>query len=447
MEPDERRVVVRHGHLQRLKAGVPLLALVACSSASPAPSSTGVPYLTDASYRRSELVKSLVNPADGYAQLRLAHYATGDTGDWDRLPEWNPDVDVIGASELDAPGGAQTATMSASAAPLALPADVTSEDDPRLVALGEAAFHRYPMGISQFLDVALASRSAAAHYGVWVDDVAGAGGLVRARVADGSGALGATCATCHEAPVGGRLVPGRPNALFDIGAARIDGAPGPMPTALEQALEAWGPGRVDVTTNTGLEPVRIADLRPVAWLPYLQADATVHQVDRTSLAIRIETLLITSAGESVRPPRVVPLALAAYIASLAPSLPDESAAAAASPRGAELFAQTCAGCHEEPGLTGAPVPIGVMGTDPTIGDSQDRGTGMYRVPSLHGVATRGPLLHDGTVPTLDAMFDPARVTAPYAPRLHGVGAIPGHPFGLNLGEADRDALVAFLKAL
>lgn len=438
---------MRHGHLQRLKASAALLALAACSSASPAPSSTGLPYLEDASYRRSELVASLVNPADGYARLRLAHYATGHAGDWDGLPEWNPDVDVIGAAELDAPGGAQTATMSAKAKPLALPSDITSEDDPRLVALGDAAFHRYPVGLSPYLSVALASRSAAAHYGVWVDDVAGVGGLVRARVADGGGALGATCATCHEAPVGGRLVPGRPNASLDIGAARIDGAPVPVPPALEQALEAWGPGRVDVTTNAGLEPVRIADLRPVAWLPYLQADATVHQVDRTTLAIRIETLLITSAGDAVRPPRVVALALAAYVASLSRALPGESVAAAASPRGAEVFGETCAGCHEEPALTGPPVPLGVVGTDPTIGESHDRETGMYRVPSLHGVGTRGPLLHDGTVPTLDAMFDPARVTAPYAPRLHGVGAIPGHPFGLSLGDADRSALVAFLTAL
>jgi hypothetical protein len=211
---------VHHGFLRRVTRPLLLVALDACSSASPASQSTDLPYLVDASYRRTELVASLVNPTDGYAQLRLAHYATGLAGDWERLPEWNPDVDVIAAFELDAPGGAQTSAMSATAAPLTLPKDVASEDDPRLIALGAAAFHRYPVELAPYFDVALASRSVAARYGVWVDDDAGAGGLVRVRMADGSGALAVTCATCHEAPVGGRLVPGRPDALLDVGAAR-----------------------------------------------------------------------------------------------------------------------------------------------------------------------------------------------------------------------------------
>ena len=43
-----------------------------------------------AGFRRAELVASLVNPANGYSTLRLAHYATADAADWDQLPEWNP---------------------------------------------------------------------------------------------------------------------------------------------------------------------------------------------------------------------------------------------------------------------------------------------------------------------------------------------------------------------
>jgi hypothetical protein len=82
-----------------------------------------------------------------------------------------------------------------------------------------------------------------------------------------------------------------------------------------------------------------------------------------------------------------------------------------------------------------------------LGESAVRGTGTYRVPSLHGVGTRGPLLHDGTVPDLDAMFDPARLTPAFTGKLHGSGAIQGHPFGLDLSDADRAALVAYLKAL
>jgi hypothetical protein len=58
-----------------------------------------VPYLDDASFRRSELEASLVNPANGYSRLRLAHYESGDTSDWALLPEWNPPVDPIAATE------------------------------------------------------------------------------------------------------------------------------------------------------------------------------------------------------------------------------------------------------------------------------------------------------------------------------------------------------------
>lgn len=424
-----------------------IAVLAACGGGATDPAPTGEPYLADASYRRAELIASLVDPRDGYAQERLAHYATGEADDWDRLPEWSPPVEPVQASELDAPGGASATSLGAGAAPLDLPDDVVSEDDPRLVALGEAAFHRYPVQLAPYLRVALASRETAARYGLWVDEQAGVGGLVRARMADGSGALALTCASCHEARVAGALVPGRPNDHLDIGAAMLDGANAPVAGATGEAIAAWGPGRLDVTTSTGLEPVRIADLRPVRWLTHLQADATVHQIDRTALAIRIETLLITSSGETVRPPRVVALALASYVASLARRLPDEAAAAASSPRGAQVFQQACTACHQGTALTGPPVPLAVVGTDPTLGESAVRGTGTYRVPSLHGVGTRGALLHDGTVPSLDAMFDPARTSPGYALRLHGAGAIPGHPFGLSLDAADRAALVAFLSAL
>ncbi|HEY4102524.1 MAG TPA: hypothetical protein VGM44_01490, partial [Polyangiaceae bacterium] len=77
----------------------------------------------------------------------------------------------------------------------------------------------------------------------------------------------------------------------------------------------------------------------------------------------------------------------------------------------------------------------------------DRGTGTYRVPSLRGVSTRGPLLHDGTVPSLDAMFDPGRTSPSFAGALHGASAVPGHLFGLDLPAADRDALLEYLRAL
>jgi mono/diheme cytochrome c family protein len=327
-----------------------------------------------------------------------------------------------------------------------LPDDIVSVDDPRLLALGAQAFRLYPVQLMPFFSLALTSRAAAASYGVWVDDAAGVGGLVRARMADGAGALSVTCATCHESPLAGALQPGLPNVSLQLGQAILDAAGGAIPPSLATAIAAWGPGRLDVTTNTGLEVVRIGDLRPVRWQEDLQADATVDHRDLTSLAIRIETLIITSNDDALRPPRLVSLALAAYISSLSDGLPPAPSAASTG-RGGEIFASECASCHRTPSLSGPAIPLAVIGTDPTLGLSSERGTGTYRVPSLHGVGTRGPLLHDGTVASVAGLFDPARPTSAFTGRAHGEGAVPGHLYGLELDDADRAALVAYVDGL
>jgi len=240
---------------------------------------------------------------------------------------------------------------------------------------------------------------------------------------------------------------GSANSALDLGAAII-AAPGSALDPENAAhFAAWGPGRLDVTTQTGLEPARIADLRAEHFQTNLQQDATLSMRGETTLAIRIETLLITASGQVLRPPRVVALALAAYIESFADALPSSAAAESAAPVGARIFQTTCASCHAPPALSGPAVSLALIGTDQTLGLSSDRGTGMYRVPSLHGVATRGPLLHDGSLPSLSTMFDPARDSSAFAQRLHGSGAVPGHRFGLDLPEADRRALLAYLSLL
>jgi mono/diheme cytochrome c family protein len=434
--------VGRQGHTV---ATFGLMSLVGCGL-PPTAVDPASGFLNDPAFARAEMIASLVNPDNGYSSLRLAHYATGSAGDWDRLPEWNPLAEPIAAGELDTPGGASPDQLSSRAAPLALPPSVRSLDDPALVALGQAAFERYPMQLAQFLSVALTSRAAAAQYGLWIDETRGVGGLVRARMADGSGALALTCSSCHASSGAGGMSPGVPNAKLDLGAAILE-AQGIPPSFSQDPYAAWGSGRVDVTTAGGTEPARIPDLRPVRWLTYLQQDATLRVRDVTTLAIRIETLIVTSGNEQVRPPRIIALALAAYVESLAASLPSSAAAATASPNGASVFQSACAGCHAPAGLTGPPVALAIIGTDPVLGLSADRGTGSYRVPSLLGVGTRGPLLHDGTLPSVDAMFDPVRVTDAFGQKLHGTGAVSGHAYGLDLPAGDRRDLITYLHSL
>lgn len=403
-------------------------------------------YLAGGPGARRAMEAALVAPANAYSALRLARYATGNAADWERLPIWNPPAEPVGADELDQPGGAPVSALGAAAAPLSLP-DAATVDEQTLRDLGRRAFARYPTQLAPYMRGALASRQAAARDGLWIDAAAGVGGLVRARLPDGSIALALTCASCHTAPgPDGRLVPGLPNAALNVGRAVLE-AQG-IPAAWSHDPRAgWGPGRVDVSTTEGTEPARIPDLRPVRWLTHLHQDATVRGSDLVPLAIRIETLIITASNQTIRPPRLIALALAAYVRSLADELPPPEAATAASPRGAALFAQSCAGCHAPPGFTGPPVRLAAVGTDPTLGLSRDRGTGTYRVPSLRGVGTRGPLLHDASVPSVAALLDPTRPTAAFSQRLHGAGPVRGHLYGLSLPEPDRRDLVAYLKNL
>ena len=70
---------------------------------------------------------------------------------------------------------------------------------------------------------------------------------------------------------------------------------------------------------------------------------------------------------------------------------------------------------------------------------------------LRGLWYRGRYLHDGSVTTLEEMFNPARLKPDFVSSgFRGVDehrVVPGHEFGLSLKSADRDALIAFLKTL
>jgi hypothetical protein len=386
-----------------------------------------VPYLVDREFRRNALEAELVNPDNGYSRLRLSSYGLG--GGWDLLDEYNPRREpVIG--NADGP-------LSSAAMPLSLAVD--PEDDAALRALGEDAFFHYPAQLVPAAAWALAN--GAADYGLWHDSARGIGGLQRVELDGGGVGLAVTCSTCHATIRGGTLVPGLANERLDLGQLFVDA--GAIASADIPAVAAWGRGRLDVTTTAGVEPVRIPDLRKTASQTYLQADAAVVNRDLPSLAIRIETLIIVSHQQAVRPPRIVALALASYLTSLAESLPAPPDATAP---GAGVFAAHCAGCHAPPEMTGAPVSLDAIGTDPTLGRSAERGTGTYQVPSLRGVAARRLLFHDGAVDSLDTLLDPARVDPGFTGGAR-VGAVPGHLFGLDLDPSDRADLLGYLEAL
>ncbi|MBK8695264.1 MAG: hypothetical protein IPN17_24060 [Deltaproteobacteria bacterium] len=406
---------------------VTALCLAAASCGDEPGASEAQRYLTDRAFRRAELVASLTTTDNDYARLRLARYDTADARDWSLRPVWNPPA-------------APLVPAATPLRPLDLPA---STDRASLLSLGEAAFSRYPaMLASTTVEATLRAPGAAARYGFWTSADGHVGGLLRVALADGTVGLAYSCATCHRAPdAEGNAVPGLANGALDLGALGADGNP-TIPPAEKGRLRRWGPGRVDVTTDDGREPIAIPDLRAVREQSHLQRSGAVRRRSLSALAIRIETLLITSHHEAVRPPREVALGLALYLDSLADPLP--------APRtdhpGAAVFAARCGRCHAPPTWGGGLVAAEEVGTDPSLARSPTRGTGSYRVPSLRGVGARRWLLHDGSVEGLDALLDPARLRDDY-PAAPGVGAIPGHVFGLALPAPERSALRAFLSTM
>ncbi len=386
------------------------------------PIALGQRYVRDRVARRAALERSLVRRDNGYAGLRLSSYAL-PAGGWDALPVWDPPALPMTVEALGQPDAwfAQQ--------PLTSLGDDLDWSHEGLMALGREAFERYPLQVEPALAGALISRASAGAAGLWIDAREHVGGVVRLRQPDGQMSVGLTCASCHGSTRDdGALVHGRTNARFNLGALRADR------DGLEQE-RGWGPGRVDVTNDQRDNPVAITDLRPIRHQRRLQWAATLHN-DLEILAVRVETLIITSLGQRARPPREVSFALAYYLWQL--GAPPEAGAPLdeVETRGEATFTTHCSACHGADGSAGEPVALELIGTDPAVGLSSERGTGAYRVPSLWLVGDRAQYFHTAGVTSLEDLLDPERLTH-----------TPGHPFGLNLSDEERVALIAFLRTI
>jgi hypothetical protein len=240
-------------------------------------------------------------------------------------------------------------------------------------------------------------------------------------------------------------------------------------------------------------PAKVPDLIGIEERPYLDATGLIRHRDIADLmryaAMNQDGDVLSRYGKFV-PVEAMPLflgkipadpakssggrysdeqlyALAVFLYSLhPPQNPNHEGALSAA--GKKVFEREgCAGCHTPPLYTDnlrtpasgyhplaqdADVLPVCVGTDPALALRSRRGTGYYKVPSLKGVWYRGPFEHSGSVATLEDWFDPARLRDDYVPtgfRGYGVTRRPvkGHEFGLKLSEADRKALIAFLKTL
>lgn len=165
--------------------------------------------------------------------------------------------------------------------------------------------------------------------------------------------------------------------------------------------------------------------------------------------------------------------------------------------GRTVFVAECARCHASE-LTGRPLPIAEVGTDRGRLDSWNKGAAIkanqvvkemglerrglveedlqgYVVPFLDGIWLKAPYLHNGSVPTLRDLLEPATqrpkvfwrgydvydpikvgfvTDTPEAQRVgtrldtgSRAGGNQGHEFGSQLSGADKAALLEYLKTL
>lgn len=230
---------------------------------------------------------------------------------------------------------------------------------------------------------------------------------------------------------------------------------------------------------------KIPDLQNIRYSRFIDASAT-HALRGPGDIARYGALVVGADSMDFGPHRVLTSAqrrvhfhfadailhaISTYLWSLEPPPNPNPPPASLAQQGEAVFAkQGCPQCHPAPNYTSGKLtlargwtpppdhpnrqdilPISV-GTDPGLALKTRKGTGFYKIPSLRGLWYRPALLHDGSVASLEEMFDPKRLSKDHIPSGWkppevDKQAIEGHPFGLGLNTEEKAALLAFLRTL
>jgi hypothetical protein len=248
---------------------------------------------------------------------------------------------------------------------------------------------------------------------------------------------------------------------------------------------------VHARTNTSvLYPVKISNLIGIGDLKYFDHTGTarhrgVADLMRYAGSIADVTDALTLYGDGPdarlklanmglgggihRTPDALLYALARYIYSLkAPPNPNPFDAQARA--GQRVFERNgCPQCHTPPLYTNNKLTLAEgfrpppeeardfdivnvsVGSDPGLALKTRKGTGFYRVPSLRTIWMDACFLHDGSIGSLEELFNSARLKPEFRSSNWRAEtpahAAKGHPFGLDLNADDRTALVKFLRTL
>lgn len=202
-------------------------------------------------------------------------------------------------------------------------------------------------------------------------------------------------------------------------------------------------------------------------------DQTLQPIqDKTEMGMTLDDLVLKVSVTSYYPPLFqaafgtpevtsdrISRALAQFVRSLVSShsrfddifdangVPDLSKLTPVEREGRSLFvgAAGCAACHATNAVVSdAPHNTGL---DATITDVGSVG-GRFKAPSLRNIAIRPPYMHDGRFQTLEQVVEFYDTGVQANPGLDSRLRAPGQvPKRLNLTQAQRDALIAYLKTL
>jgi mono/diheme cytochrome c family protein len=371
-------------------------------------------FVQDAGFRRECLVRSLESHQNQYARERITRYTPEDWGGL-RLAAFK--TRPVRPSDLGRPAPAPDESWQS------IPVGDFPDTRDGLAKRGEQMFTRFPAQLEQSMFPVLREPGGPARYGLWQTEES-VGGLV--WVALPGGVFPAlTCSSCHASvDESGKLRPGVPHHLFDIGKAKDD--------AMNRRglYSTWGPGREDIAADGQDNPVVMADLRPVRFQSHLHRTANVRN-SLVALALRVETGIITAYSSKVRPEPRDAFALAYYLWTLGDAL--DTQAPLRHP-GRPVFERHCASCHQRPALAGVPIAPAIIHSPVANMPNTARGTGKVRTPSLLGVSARRLLLYGGEAQGIDSLLDPARKRG-------------GHTIGAALADDERQAIGAYLKSL
>ena len=159
------------------------------------------------------------------------------------------------------------------------------------------------------------------------------------------------------------------------------------------------------------------------------SDALTHYGDGPGSRLKPENMGL--GGGIKRTPDALLYALARYLYSLQPP-ENPNPLDARARRGAQVFQSSgCNRCHTPPLYTnnrltlakGFEPPAALRNdpdimqvsveTDPSLALTTRKGTGLYRVPSLRTLWLEACFLHDGSIGTLEELFNPARLKADF----------------------------------